>query len=249
MNKMLQQLSKLRLFVMPVTVLLLCSRESQGMNNYTNKMVLVNVNQTDTVPKEKQDDVDKAMKETNEKMSDVNRQMEDVKVNVNKQIEEAVSSVNFEAIQKQIEAGLKQINLNKIQQDVNLSVKEAQDEIAKVDFTNLQNELKTVQDKLNSEEFKSQFNSDKLHKQIDEAMSHAKESIEKANQQLQQMKTFTDALEADGLIDKKKGYKIEWKEGKLYINDQKQPKDISDKYRKYESTGKIKILPEGAEQF
>ena len=63
------------------------------------------------------------------------------------------------------------------------------------------------------------------------------------------MKDFTDELAADGLINKKKGYTIEWKNGNLYINDKEQSKDISDKYRKYESTGKIKMLPEGAEHF
>ncbi len=88
-----------------------------------------------------------------------------------------------------------------------------------------------------------------MHKQIDDAMNNAKEGIEKAKQQLQQMKDFTDALAADGLIDKKKGYTIEWKNGNLYINGTQQPKNISDKYRKYESTGKIKTEPDGAEHF
>ena len=34
--------------------------------------------------------------------------------------------------------------------------------------------------------------------------------------------------------DKKKGYKIQWKNGNLYINGKEQPKSVSDKYRKYE---------------
>ena len=65
-----------------------------------------------------------------------------------------------------------------------------------------------------------------------------------------QLKEFTDALAADGLIDKKKGYTIEWKNGDLYINDKVQPKSVSDKYRKYEDfKGKIKMEPDGAEHF
>ena len=48
------------------------------------------------------------------------------------------------------------------------------------------------------------------------------------------MKEFTDELEKDGLIDKDKGYSIEWKNGgELYINGKKQSKEISDKYKKY----------------
>ena len=51
---------------------------------------------------------------------------------------------------------------------------------------------------------------------------------------MQDLKDFTDQLQKDGLIDKKKGYSIEWKNGgELYINGKKQPKEISDKYKKY----------------
>ena len=56
-------------------------------------------------------------------------------------------------------------------------------------------------------------------------------------------------MEADGLIDKKKGYTIEWKSGELYINGTEQPKNVSDKYKKYESSGVIKTQPDGAEHF
>ena len=41
-------------------------------------------------------------------------------------------------------------------------------------------------------------------------------------------------VQKDGLIDKNKGYSIEWKNGgELYINGKKQTKEISDKYKKY----------------
>jgi hypothetical protein len=63
------------------------------------------------------------------------------------------------------------------------------------------------------------------------------------------MKTFTNALAGDGLIDKKKGYTIEWKKGSLYINGNEQPKNISDKYHKYEEEDKIKIQAECVEHF
>ncbi len=88
-----------------------------------------------------------------------------------------------------------------------------------------------------------------MHQQINDAMNKAKADIEKAKQSLQKMKDFTDALAADNLIDKKKGYTTEWKNGDLYINGTQQSKSISDKYRKYESTGKINMEPEGVEHF
>lgn len=50
---------------------------------------------------------------------------------------------------------------------------------------------------------------------------------------LKVMNQLIDGLHKDGLIDKKKTYKLEVKKGDLYINGQKQPIEVSDKYRKY----------------
>lgn len=248
MKKILQQLRGLTFCVMPASVLVFCSWESPGMYNYANRIIPCYSVQKDTIPNNKQDDFEKAMKELDAGMDDLNVQMKNLDVNLDKQLE-SLSKINFDSIQKQAEASLKQIDWNKMQQDVNASLLKAQKEIAKIDFSKMQNEMKDLQEKFKSDEFKSQFNSEKLHKQIDEAMSHAKESMEKAKQKLQNLRALSDALAADGLIDKKKGYTIEWKSGELYINNKKQPKEIADKYRKYEDEGEIKIEPEGVEHF
>jgi len=51
---------------------------------------------------------------------------------------------------------------------------------------------------------------------------------------LRDLKDFTDALQQDGLIAKKKGYTIEWtKDGDLIINGKTQPKEISDRYSRF----------------
>jgi hypothetical protein len=47
------------------------------------------------------------------------------------------------------------------------------------------------------------------------------------------MTLLTEALEKDGLIDKKNPYKLEIKNGDFYINDKKQNKEVRDKYQKY----------------
>ena len=47
------------------------------------------------------------------------------------------------------------------------------------------------------------------------------------------MNQFLDSLHKDGLIDKRKAYKVEIKAAELYINGKRQPKEISDKFRKY----------------
>ncbi len=63
----------------------------------------------------------------------------------------------------------------------------------------------------------------------------------KPKKKLRTWKTFIDELQKDGLIDKKKNYKIEVKSGELYINGEKQTKELSDKYRKYYSKDNFTI--------
>jgi hypothetical protein len=252
MKKYQKQFSLFNFSILFIVVVIACAWQNPNNNNSVNQFN--NIDQTDTVPKNNynkeyfnSDEFNKAMKELDKSMDNLDIQMKNLDVNIDKQVEESLSKINFDEIEKQTEASLKAIDWNKMQQQVDNSMKNAQQAIAKIDFTKMQNQMKDLQEKFQSQEFKSQFDSEKLHKQIDDAMSKAKEGIEKAKEKLQQMKEFTNALTADGLIDKKKGYTIEWKDGDLIINGKEQPKSISNKYRKYESDGKIKMLPNDAE--
>ena len=74
---------------------------------------------------------------------------------------------------------------------------------------------------------------EKINEAVAKSMDGVKESIGKAKTELAQMKAFTETLEKDGLIDRKKGYKIEIKDNELFINGTKQSKETTDKYRKY----------------
>ncbi len=254
MKKILRSFPVLSFALLFTGVLLLCSWQNPNENNYSNKDRVI-INQKDTTPKYdyKIGEIDMqafedAMKNLDKSMANLDLHMKDLDLNFGKQLE-SLSKINFDEIQKQTEASLKSIDWSKMQKDIDVSLQNMQHEIAKIDFSKMQSQMKDLQEKFQSDEFKSQFNSEKLKRQIDDAMSKAKEGIERAKEKLQQIKDFTDELAADGLIDKKKGYTIEWKNGNLYINEKEQPKDISDKYRKYESSGKIKMLPEGAEYF
>ncbi len=254
MKKILKHLSAFSFSVMPATALFFCSWDNPGQYNYPNRAVPVNIRPTDTVPKNKQDEfkaaeIEKAMEAVNESMANLNEQMKNIDIKIDKQVQESLAKINFEKIGEQVEASLKEINWDKMQKDINISIKNAQEEIAKIDFSELQNQMKAVQEKLQSEEFKSQFDAEKLQQQINESMHSAKASIEKAKREMEEIRDFTDALSAEGLIDRKKGYNIEWKNGNLYINGKEQPKDISDKYRKYEHNGEIRMRPENSESF
>jgi len=207
------------------------------------------------VPRQRDPDKDEfRMKELDKAMKELDIQLKDLNVEISKTVKLALAQVDFEKIGKEVEAELKQvdldkineevqaelknIDLNKINVEVQQSLKEAQEEIKKVDMQKLQNEMKEMQLKLNSSQFKQE---------IEHAVQGAKKEIEKAKQELQDMKDFTNALVKDGLIDRKKGYTIEWtKDGDLIINGRTQPKEIADKYsRYYKKDGyKIKIRPD-----
>ncbi|QEC67421.1 hypothetical protein FRZ67_08970 [Panacibacter ginsenosidivorans] len=207
------------------------------------------------VPKQRNNDKNEfRMKQLDEAMKELDLHLKDLDIEISKNVKEALAQVDFEKISKDVQAQLKQVDFdkinkevqeelkkvdfNKINIEVQQSLKEAQEEIKKVDMQKLQNEMKEMQLKLNSTQFKQQ---------IENAMQGAKKEIEKAKQELQDLKDFTNALEKDGLIDKKKGYTVEWtKDGDLIINGKTQPKDIADKYsRYYKKDGyKIKIRPD-----
>jgi hypothetical protein len=64
-------------------------------------------------------------------------------------------------------------------------------------------------------------------------MQTAKESVEKAKKEMLEYKNFIDGLDKDGLIDKDKNYKIEYKNGELSINGKKQSAEVVKKYNSF----------------
>lgn len=157
---------------------------------------------------------------------------------ISREVEMELSKIDIKEIQKEIEKELKNINLEEIKIEVQNSLKEAQNEIKQIDMQKLQNEMKELQITIDKKALKTD---------IDKAMQDARKEIEKAKQEIRDLKDFTASLEKDGLIDRKKGYTVEWtKDGDLIINDTIQPKEVADKYsRFYKKDGyKIKIRPD-----
>ena len=77
-------------------------------------------------------------------------------------------------------------------------------------------------------------------------LQNATLGLQKAKVSLQRLKAFTNDLEKDGLIENGKPYSIEIKDGDLYINDVKQSKKVTKKYREkykeyFENNGNFRI--------
>jgi hypothetical protein len=62
-------------------------------------------------------------------------------------------------------------------------------------------------------------------------LQKAKAELQRAKGQLQRLRDFKNDLEADGLVKKGEPYRIEIKEGKLYINGKKQKNAVYNKFK------------------
>jgi hypothetical protein len=97
----------------------------------------------------------------------------------------------------------------------------------------IEKQIAHAKEQLNTEKISSHIDMEKIKRSVNEGLAKARTGIEKAKKELSLLKEFTETLEKDGLINKKKGYRIEIKKGELYINGTKQSKEVNDKYRKY----------------
>jgi hypothetical protein len=198
---------------------------------------------TDTVPGKNQDskeyrmeDLDRAMQSLDIAMAQMNHQLKDQMVNVDAQVKMAMDQVkklDMEKISRDVQASLAKIDWDKTNADMKKAMKEAQDKIKQIDMKEMEKELARAKEEIAKAKTQSKIDMGKIHEEIEKGLENARTGIEKAKKEISQMKEFTDALDKDGLINKKKAYKIEIRNGKLYLNDQLQSDTVTDKYRKY----------------
>ncbi|GEO09526.1 hypothetical protein [Segetibacter aerophilus] len=184
--------------------------------------------------------------------------MELNQLNMNlEQLNERLKNIDFSKAQRQIDQAMKKIDAEKISAEVNRSLKsidwnrmnrEIDESIAKVDkvkMMEVRREMEKMKEKFQNQKMDFKFdmpdidtkkirlNTEKAMKEARKSMEKARGSMEKAREEMKSLRDFTNALQSEGLIDKSKPYKIEVKDGELYINGNKQSKEVNDKYRKY----------------
>ncbi len=158
-----------------------------------------------------------------------------------------IKKIDFTKISKEIKASMKDINWEKTRKDVDEAMRKAALQMKEVDMKNIEKEMEKAKSEMDIERKKTQFDMDHFRKNLEESLSKAKVGIQKAKQELLLLKEFTEALEKDGLIDKNKGYKVQIKNGEMYINGNKQSKEVNDKYRKYFKEEDYSIRSDGEE--
>ncbi|HWB24601.1 MAG TPA: hypothetical protein VG738_03935 [Chitinophagaceae bacterium] len=174
------------------------------------------------------------------------KQLDGLDTTIEQSVRTALASINFEEIGRQAKEAVDKIDWQQIKTTVDNSIREAQKQVQNIDWDAIRQQVKDATDKIDSKEFKEQFNSANLQKIIDDAMQKVNDGLKNINPEISKWKDFTDELEKDGLIDKSKGYKIEWDDdGELFINGKKQSKETADKFRQYFKKGGYTIKHDG----
>jgi hypothetical protein len=175
------------------------------------------------------DQLDEQMGQLKIQMKNLSEQMKNLQLDLKEQEQFKKSDVR-----KQLNEALKDINWDRINKDTRGSLAGA--DRARMAEVRRQMEKVRTDLELQRKNFRvdiPKINRDEIRMNIENTMKDARKSIEKAREKLSNIREFTNELQKDGLIDKTKEYKIEVKEGELFINDKKQSKETSEKYKQY----------------
>lgn len=181
-------------------------------------------------------DLDEAMRDLDRAMVDMDKNMKIDFSKMDREIKQAmeeIKKIDFEKIGREVKESLKKVDWDKTRAEVDKALREAEIKIKEVDVEKIRKEIEHAKHEINAEKIASHIDMEKIKQHVDAGLAKARTGIEKAKKELTLMKEFTEALEKDGLISKKKGFKIEIKNGEMYINGTKQSNEVNDKYRKY----------------
>lgn len=184
-------------------------------------------------------DLDAALKELETALKKLDGEMKQLDVEkLQREIKESLAKIDTKKLQEEIRASMSQVDWEKIRRQVGESLQHAERSLKHLDMSKLEKQMAEMQQHL-GEQLK--IDSERIQAE----MQNAKKQMERARDEMKQLKTFIDALEKDGLIDHKKGYKIEVKDGELIINGIQQPKTVADKFRQYFKKDNFTIRMDG----
>ena len=210
-------------------------------------------------------DMEKMQKELNESLGKID--MEKMNADIKASLKE-LEKIDMSKMQKDLKESLAKIDNDELQANLKASLKE----LDKVDREKMRKDIER-----SMENVKVQINSDEIRKQVEDALSKVdmekiKVDMEKMKEEMQknkgnmkldmdQMRKDLDKtkkelegyqemvyiMEEDGLLKTSGDYKIEFKEGELFINGTKQPTQVTSRYKKYFSKDGITIKKEKGE--
>jgi len=198
-------------------------------------------------PEKKIVDLDKAMQDLDEAQSDLKTKMQNIdweRMNAEMQASMKDLQADMQKMQAEIKKSMQNVDVDKMRHDVETSV-------ASIDWDKMKRDLESVKS-IDMADVKSEMERVKVELQnlkpkLEKEMEAARVSMEKSKTELKEYKSFTERLEADGLIRKGEPYKIEHKDGQLLINGTVQPQEVYNKYRTFLETHKTFTLEKNAD--
>lgn len=142
-----------------------------------------------------------------------------------KELEQSFDHVKWEKMEKELKESLQKIE----ETDLPGIRKNLQEQLAK-ELSNTKEQLANTKKEL---EIQKEKMKDELGKGLAGTMKNFDELLPAYKEQLKTLNEMVKEMEKDGLIQKGENADIKYKQGLLYINGQKQSKEITDKYRHY----------------
>lgn len=164
----------------------------------------------------------------------------------------AVKKINFEQLNKDIETAMAGIDKATLERDISRAMKS----VKNIDAAQLKNEINATLKNIRLDQLKGQLENARRdlkmqQQQLDIEMRQiapgVNNELRETRRQLQRLKDAYQQMERDGLIEKSPANRIQFRDGELYINGERQSKEISEKYRHYFNkrktvTGKIVVV-------
>ncbi len=170
----------------------------------------------------KLDDFEKVQRDLDKSMADLEKNLQQDFKKQQEDLKKTMASIDHEKILKEVEASLAKMKMEGYEDEMKAALAKSKKEIEKsrkefkmpeIDFADIEKNLK-----------------------------HAKVEMQKAKENLKELETMLREMKADGLIDEKDNYEIEYKNGDLFINGKQQSKEVTEKYKKYFKEDPIKII-------
>ena len=185
---------------------------------------------------EAQKEIQKAMQEVNRSQKEF---VEHDMAKMKRQLEKELAGIDRTKIKEEVEKAFEKarIELQAAEQSFHDSeTREAIRQELKMAAENMKRELAQVDKEIKQQlaEAKAQIQAMEVEEEVKASLQKAREELKEAELELKRTSEGMQELKKDGLInDKMDKINIDYKDGYLYINEAKQSKATSDKYRKY----------------
>lgn len=171
--------------------------------------------------------LDSVMQQVNEALSKIDY------AKMNADVQKAMAQVDYSKMNLEISKAMKDIDWNKMKLNVSRSLDSAKMAMDKINWDEMKANISHAQAEENKAMAAQNLNTDNLRKQIQNSLQDTQRNLHSAQLNMKKYKDLQAALEKDGLITEGKPYRIQLKEGTLYINGTKQSQTVTDKYRRY----------------